>query len=497
MRSVLRATLMLGASSIVSILVGLVSAKVMAVLVGPTGLGYMALLQSLLGLSALIAGLGVGAGLVRLGANPLARGDLRRVSALERAAWILFWVLGGVTLLLMTLFRGAISRWMLGDTTNSGIVILVGIALLFSLASSLQTSMLNVYHRVKALASFGITNSILGTSLTLILVWIWREQGITPAIVFGSVLGWLISSFYIRRNLREKRPKPTSAEVADAAQSLVRFGGPYAASMLVGTGVQFALPAVVLHILTTQEVGFYRAASSIAGVYLGFLLLAMGQDYYPRISAVSDKPAELIRLVNEQHRVVMLLSVPMILAVLALAPYVVPLVFSPEFRPAVEILEWQLIGDLFKFSSWTMGFVILARSSALTVFIVELIAGANILLTSWIGIHWFGLAGLGIGFLATYMVHYVVTWVVVRRSIGLTWSFDNKCMLLAASLASLVVRVLPFAGLESFRTPVALSLAVFAGIGSLYVIWKEVGGIPFGPFAKPPSEQPATVEEGP
>ena len=60
----------------------------------------------------------------------------------------------------------------------------------------------------------------------------------------------------------------------------------------------------------------------------------------------------------------MLLAVPMILGTLAVVPYLVPLVYTLKFRPTVEILEWQLIGDIFKFASWTMSFAILARTLA-------------------------------------------------------------------------------------------------------------------------------------
>jgi PST family polysaccharide transporter len=186
----------------------------------------------------------------------------------------------------------------------------------------------------------------------------------------------------------------------------------------------------------------------------------------------------------------------MILGTLSLAPLLVPLIYSSQFTPAVEILEWQLIGDLFKFSSWTMGFVILARSSSVTVFIVELVVGVNLLATSWLGIHWFGLAGLGIGVLATYVVHYVITSLIVRRSIGLVWTLDNRLMLIGAVLVTALIRALSLTGLEYLRTPAALILAVLTGAGSLYAIWHQVAGTWHLPWAEKPGST-LLVEESP
>jgi O-antigen/teichoic acid export membrane protein len=476
MKSILRATTILGSSSIVTILVGLVSAKAWALLLGPSGLGTMGLLQSLVGLAGLVTGMGVGTGLVRMGANALERGDDHHLAALRWAIWLLFWSLGVCAVVVLAIFRVPISVAMLGGPEQSASVVLMGFALLFSLAAGLQTSLLNAYHRVGALAKLAIFNSLLGTAVSLALVWFWREQGIAPAIIAGTTVNYCVSGYFLRREVGAAISRPTRREVAGAAWSLLRFGAPYTASLLVGTGVQLAMPALISHTLGIEGVGFYRAAVAISVNYLGFLLLAMGQDYYPRVSAASDRPAELAHLVNQQHRLVMLLGVPIILGALALAPYLVPLIYSRQFLPTVDILEWQLIGDLFKFSSWTMGFIMLARSRSVAFFFAELSFGLSTLVSSWLGMRWFGLAGLGIGFLTAYVVLYLVNWMIVRREIGLIWTKGNKHMMLVALLAALVIRVLPLAGLEGLRTPVALSFALLAAFGSLYVIWQELGG---------------------
>jgi PST family polysaccharide transporter len=207
--------------------------------------------------------------------------------------------------------------------------------------------------------------------------------------------------------------------------------------------------------------------------YLGFLVTAMGQDYYPRISVVADQPEKLVALINEQHRLVMLIAVPMILGMLALVPILVPIAYSHRFTPTVEILEWQLIGDIFKFSSWTMSFAILARCSSSLYFLTESIGGAASLVITWLAVRWFGLSGLGIGFLAAYIIYYAIVWLVIRREIHLVWTSRNVKMIVGAVSAAFVVRLLPYTRFASLRTPIALALALIAGIPSLYIISRE------------------------
>jgi len=230
---------------------------------------------------------------------------------------------------------------------------------------------------------------------------------------------------------------------------------------------------IVVHLLNAEGVGYYKAATAISVGYLGFLVTAMTQDYYPRVSAVKDRPHALVSLINEQHRFVMLLAVPAILGTLALLPYLVPLVYSPRFMPVVGILEWQLIGDIFKFSSWTISFAILARCKPSIFFLAESTSGIFTLLTTWLAVRLLGLQGLGIGFLVSTILYYAVVWFILRRDLQFAWTAYNRRLILIASTAALLVRILTWTPLARFRTIFALFLSASFAAYSLRVLWND------------------------
>ncbi len=473
MKSSFRATALLSSSSIVSILVSLVSAKVMALCIQPEGYGYYGLLQSFVAVASLLAGMGMATGLVRLGAGAVTRNETVTVACLRKASWLIFGVAGGLAMVLLCAFRTRVSQIVLGSPDHGGTIMLMGIALLFTVAGNIQVGTLNAYHRVAALAKYGVANTLLGAGISITAVLIWRARGIGVAVLGGAIATWLVSNYFLRREVGKPTAGGSFQETLDAAWSLIRFGGPYTASMFVGTGVQLILPIVVLHLLNAESVGYYRAAAAISVGYLGFLVTAMGQDYFPRVSAAAGQPAKLVSLINGQHRLVMLVAVPMILGTLALVPYMVPLIYSLKFGATVAILEWQLIGDLFKFASWTMSFAILARATPSTYFLVECLGGVTTLGTTWLSVRWFGLPGLGISFLATYVVYYCIVSFVIRREVAFRWTAANKWMMFAGVAAAMVIRILPATRFASARTVVALGLALAAGIPSMFVLWKE------------------------
>ena len=480
MKPILRSTAVLSGSSLINIAIGLVSAKAWATFLGPSGLGFMGLLQSLAGLGSLIVGLGIGTGLVRMGANALAQDETERLAALRWGAWLVFGVLGGLGCLILILFREPISAAMLGSSDHSLDVVLMAPAVLFLVASNLQGSTLNAYHRVSALAKTGILVNVLGTGASLILIWKWSDGGIAPAVIVSALLSWAVSRYFLNRNVGAIPVRPARRQITDAIRSLVRFGVPFTGSMLLGTGIQLLIPVLVLHAVGQEDLGFYRAASVIALTYLGFLYTALAQDYYPRISAVSHQPTEVIKVANQQLHLMLLIALPMILGVLALVPYLVPIVYSNEFRPTTGILEWFLIADIVKIPSWVFGFVILAKCGSSKYFMTELIVGVTTLVTCWLGMRWFGLNGIGIAFVVTYAAYCGVTWLVVRREIGFLWTRQNKLLLLGGLVAAFLVRGLSMVHLDDERTAVALLLAFIAGLASLRVIWTDMdmGSLP-------------------
>jgi PST family polysaccharide transporter len=473
-KSAYRATAILASGSAVTVVVGLVSAKVWALLVGPAGIGLLGLMMSLVGLGGIVASLGIGTGLVREGANALGRQDLARAAVIQRAAYNATLALAAVAAVAFLALRRPISGWMLGGSEHAASVPLLGLAVALTLIAGIQTSTLNAHHQVSALARFAVVNSLVGAALSLSILWFWRELGIPYAVLSTTTVSAVLATWMTRRRIETVPYRPSPEELRDASRSLLRFGIPFTASALVGSGVQLALPILVLHLLDTESVGFYRAAVSLSVGYLGFLLTAMAQDYYPRVSRVSGEPEKLRELVNQQLHLITAIGAPIVILGLALAPLLVPLVYAPSFRPAVPVLEWQMVGNLFKFWSWTMSFVILARSGSRVFFFTEFVGGMATLGASWIGVRLFGLPGMGIAYLAAYLIYAAVVWAVVRKEIRFALARRNMAPMLTALLASLVVLVLPFTPLHTATIPVAVALAVLVLLACGSAVWRLI-----------------------
>ncbi len=416
MGSILRATLILGSGSAISLVAGFLSNKAYAVWVGPEGVGLLGLLQGLLAIAAIVAGMGLSAGLVRVGAARAAQRDAAFMVALRQAAWQIYGYFSGAVTLLVLLFSQPIAHLMLAKSPVYA-VLWVAVALLMSLAAGVQIGLLNAYHRVGILARITAISSVAGAIWGIVLVWVWREAAL-PFVVLGTPLVQIVSSTWFVRELNLPDERPDLEQVRVARGELLRFGLPFTGSQLVGSAVQLGMPFLVLHQLGQENVGYYRAAVLFSTAYIGFLLNALGQDFYPRLSTLKDQPTAFREAIHTQQRFVLLLGSPLVAISLAVAPIIVSVLFSSQFRPTVAILQWQLLGDLLRFVSWTLSYAVLAGLSSRFYFITESLGGGMLLGFSLWGMRQFGLQGLGIGWLATYAGYLVVVaWLLVSRGI--------------------------------------------------------------------------------
>jgi PST family polysaccharide transporter len=118
----------------------------------------------------------------------------------------------------------------------------------------------------------------------------------------------------------------------------------------------------------------------------------------------------------------MLLSAPVFIAMMAMAPLVIHLLYTSSFTPAIEVLRWQVLGDVLKVVSWPLGFLILAAGDGKTYFWTET---ASAFVTAFLIVALVPIMGLritGISYLACYSFLLPLVYWLARRRIGFRWS---------------------------------------------------------------------------
>jgi PST family polysaccharide transporter len=319
--------------------------------------------------------------------------------------------------------------------------------------------------KIADLAKMNVIGAFSGLVISVPVVYFLRERGIAISLVLvaATTIG---TSWWYSRKIHISAVRLTPSEIRHEAAGLTKLGFSFMVSGLMVPGVAYVVRVILLHKSGIAATGMYQSAWTLGGLYVGFILQAMGADFYPRLSAVANNNAECNRLVNEQALIGLLIAGPGVLATLTLAPLVIALFYSAKFGGAVPVLRWICLGATLQVATWPMGFIIVAKARQNLFLLSEVLWAVSAVGLAWACIKLWGLSGAGIAFFLAYLAHWIIVYPVVRRISGFHWSKANKqtgayyLTLIATSFCGLYL--LPFFWATSFGSLATLLSCVYS-----------------------------------
>lgn len=431
-RQIFRTSAIMGSASAIDMVIGIVKVKVLAVLLGPAGIGLMGLYQNIMGMASTLAGCGVATSGVRQLAA--AADEQETLDIVRRALWLGNLMLGLIGMALLWLLRDSVSQWVFDDVAHAEKVGWLGLGVLLTLIAGSQTALLQGLRRIGDLARVNIISASIGAVVGILAIYLLGEEGVLWFVLSAPAISVLVALYYASR-----LPRPQTAYewhvIQQQWQAMLKLGIPLMAAGLLTLITQLVVRSIIVREIGLDASGYFQAAWAISMTYIGFVLGAMGSDYFPRLTEVINDHGRAGKLVNEQAEMALLLSAPALLAMVTLAPWIISLLYAESFAPAIEILRWQVLGDILKVSSWPLGFIVLALGRGGVFIGTQLTWNVMYLGAIVLGIHEYGLIVAGIGFWIAYLILYGVVAMVAMRLIGFKLDRRNGLFTLMLSLA--------------------------------------------------------------
>ena len=462
----------IGSAQAVKILISILRIKVLAVLLGPNGVGLLSIYNSLQGVVGTAAGLGMGSSGVRQIAS--VKGEEQELSRVRRVLFAAHLVQGFCAMVAVWLLRAQISEWLFGDRSYGTEVGLIGLAILLTLLGTAQNALLQGMRRIGDLGRVTVLSALVGTIAGLAAVWFYGESGLIWFVVVQPLATIVIAMRYTRRLPTPTAARPSTTEIWDVWKPMAKLGAAFMLGGLATTATLLLVRSLITQELGLEAAGHFAAAWGITMTYVGVLLRAMAADYYPRLTEViNDRPAAT-QLMNDQAQLGLAIGGPVLLLLIGLAPWAVTLLYSAEFAPAVELLQWQAVGNVFKLAGWALAFSIVAAARSKTFFLMELSFNTVFLAMIWVLLPVLGLRVTAIAFLAGYVVYFATVNILAHILQGFRW--QSLSLLLLALHVTLAIGLLALARTAPEVSAIAsLGLALATGLFGLRVVLIKMG----------------------
>ena len=403
-------------STLVKMVAGFVSVKIVSVIIGPSGVALVGQLNNFSTILLTLATGGITSGITKYISE--FKDDEQSVkSYIGTSLWITL-ILSIICSFILLFGASFFSKKILLDQKYFYVFLIFGITIFFYSLNTLFLAIINGFKYFGVYVKISILSSFFGLALSLILVLTLGVSGALINAVTSQSLIFVVTvifcwrkklSFLNKKYLFSKFDKLKAFQYSKYSLMTIisTFGVP------VG---QLVLRSYVINKFGIELAGCWEGMNRLSNMYLMVITTSFSVYYMPRLSELRD----VVEIKHEITRAYKILIPCMIFgfgAIYLMKNIVVNILFSPEFAPMVRLFKWQLLGDFFKISSWLIAFLMQAKAMTKTFCITEIIfsafyIGMAYLLTSYLG---FGIEGIVIGYLINYIVYMLIMYLFVWR----------------------------------------------------------------------------------
>lgn len=406
---VLKSISVLGSTQMFNMLCSVVRMKMLALWIGPIGVGIMGMFMQSLEFVSTLTQLNIRTSAVRdvavqpKGLRGETIGIVRRVSR----------VLGILGLLLMFIFAPFFSRFSFGSEDFSWGFRILSAALLLQALQGSELVVLQAEGRFKQIASAGMWSAVIGLAVSLIMFKALGVKGLACVIVAYSLINWLFTAYYTR-SFPSGAASLSLGECFRRSRKFIEMGFYLVISGLVASAVSYGFMVIVRKNMGETDLGLYQAGNTMLIRYVGVFFTAISFEFYPRLSAVSNRPRYSSLIMTHQAKVCSLLFFPCAVAAMLLAPWLIRLLYNEEFLPMSPYFLFGMIGMMMRPASMVLSFGFLASSKTRPYLLTEVTSSlvgfalnvGGYLLGGWIG--------LGIATAIWYLFDLLIIYIVCR-----------------------------------------------------------------------------------
>jgi len=409
---------MFGGVQVLVVLIGLVRNKFIAVLLGAGGMGFASLLTAAQHFASQCTNLGISQGAVPRLSECYERGDVEKLDYYIRVIrlWsLLAAVLGFLFCIIISPFVNEFSFTWGNHTLHFA---MMGIAVSMAAISGGEMAIMKATRRLGAIAKVLVFSALAGVVVSVPLYYFLFHSGIVPAIVLMAIATMLVTIAYSWRCYPFHFA--FSRQMLGDGFGMIRLGIAFVLAAAVGSCTEMLIRSYLNVEGGLAEVGLYNVGYMITMTYAGMVFSAMETDFFPRLSGVCNNAEATNLTVNKQIEVSLLMLSPMLVALLAALPVLIPMLFSREFLPVVQMSQVAILAMYFKVLTMPIAYITLARKDALPYLCLEATSYAIMAWSIMVGFRYWGIFGTGVALVASHALELVIIYCYAY------WRYDYR-----------------------------------------------------------------------
>ena len=389
-------------STLVKMLTGFVSVKVVASIIGPAGVALVGQLNNVATIAMSLSSGGINNGITKyISEFKNDEGKVRTYLSTALRITVICSLCVGVAMIVL---NRLLSRLILQTEEYWYVFLIFGFTILLYALNLMLLSVVNGFKEFKKYVKINIANSVVGLCFTLVFVLTLGLPGaLVSAVTYQSVMlfitMWMVrkSSWAAWSNFNERLNRLASKQYFKYTLMTLTTAATVPISQLL-------LRSYVISEISPIEAGWWEAMNRLSNMYLMVITTSFTVYYMPRLSELSDK-YELRREIFKAYKLIVPILIVGFALIYLFRHLIIKILFSPEFLPMENLFIWQLIGDFFKICSWLLAYIMIAKAMTKKFVATELSFTMIYIALGFVFIKWNGVVGIVQAYLLNYILY--------------------------------------------------------------------------------------------
>jgi O-antigen/teichoic acid export membrane protein len=402
-----------GLATIVKMLTGMVSVKVVAAIIGPVGIALLGQLNNFSTILLNISNGGINAGMTKYISEHA--NSKRDYSEYISTGFMITAVLSVAVSLILIIGAGYFSGLILHDIQYKSVFYVFGATIMFYAFNALLISIMNGFKEYKKYVIANILGSVVSLLFSAVLSIKFGIYGaLIAAVTFQSVV-FFLTLLILKNTIWLQWGIFIGKFKKRVAVKLGHFSFMALASAITIPAGQLIVRNYITQYRSIGDAGIWEGMNRISLMYITIVTTSMGVYYLPKLSELKSK-TDIRKEITSVYKLIIPFSIISTFSIYLARNLIIKILFTKDFSSMENLFAFQLIGDSLKLSGWVLGYLLIAKAMTKIYIIMECVNFLIITILSYYLVKKFGAVGATISYAVCYLV-YLITLLFVFRSI--------------------------------------------------------------------------------
>ncbi|MCI0916084.1 O-antigen translocase [Pseudomonas stutzeri] len=385
--------------------------KILAIYVGPAGYAALGQFQNAVQMITTFASGAINTGVTKYTAEYYE--DEAKQREVWRTAGTIALTGSVITGLLVIIFSKTLAGWFLKDESYSGVFVWFAVTLVFFVFNTLLLAILNGKKEIHRYVVANISGSMFALLITSFMSIQYGLYGALVALAVYQSLAFFVTLLLCYKASWFRIGYMFGDIDKESAKNLAKYT---AMALTSAACVPISHILVRNHLGETlgwEAAGYWEAMWRLSAAYLMLVTTTLGVYYLPRLSELKD-PAAIKREIVQGYKVILPVAAVCGAAIYLLRDVIIRILFTEDFSGMEVLFAWQIVGDIFKISSWLLGFVLIAKALFGYFVVSEILFSALFFLLIYCFSNFLGLEAASVAHSLSYFLHIIFMLVALR-----------------------------------------------------------------------------------